>query len=130
MPLAPSGTIQGPPDEQLEPFEPALERPVSRRFLLFKGGMALAFGALAVRLWQMQIADGRQYAAQAESNRVDVEPIPAPRGVIYDRTGIVLAGNKANWSIVIVPANLADQLRAGGVTTVDGSAAATGTVDG
>ena len=31
---------------------------------------------------------------------------------------------------VIVPANLADQFRAGGVTTVDGSAAATGTVDG
>ena len=31
---------------------------------------------------------------------------------------------------VTVPANLADQLRAGGVTSVDGSAAATGTVDG
>ena len=31
---------------------------------------------------------------------------------------------------VIVPANLADQFRAGGVTTVDGSAAAAGTVDG
>lgn len=31
---------------------------------------------------------------------------------------------------VTVPANLADQFRAGGVTTVDGNAAATGTVDG
>jgi penicillin-binding protein 2 len=83
-----------------------LEQPASRRFLLFKGGIVLAFSALAIRLWQMQIAEGRQYARLAEQNRVDAQPIPAPRGVIYDRNGIVLAGNKANWSVTIVPATL------------------------
>ncbi|MCC6626142.1 MAG: penicillin-binding protein 2 [Chloroflexi bacterium] len=106
MPVSPRGNLQGPPDDPIVPFEPLLDQPVSRRFLLLKGGVLAAFGALAVRLWQMQIADGRQYAAQAEQNRIDAQPIPAPRGVIYDRNGIVLAGNKANWSVTIVPANL------------------------
>jgi penicillin-binding protein 2 len=106
MPISPTGTLQGPPDEPTDPFEPLLEQPASRRFLLFKGGILLAFSALAVRLWQMQIAEGRQYARLAEQNRVDAEPISAPRGVIYDRHGIVLAGNKANWRVTIVPANL------------------------
>ena len=66
MPVSPSGNLQGPPDEPVDPFQPLLEQPASRRFLLFKGGTVLAFGALAVRLWQMQIAEGRQYAALAE----------------------------------------------------------------
>lgn len=106
MPATPSGTLQGPPDQQIDPFESVLERPVGRRFLLFKGGLLAAFGILTVRLWQMQIAQGREYAAQAEKNRVAFQTVPAPRGVIYDRNGIVLAGNKANWQITIVPANL------------------------
>lgn len=106
MPISPRGNLQGPPDDPIVPFEPLLDQPISRRFLLLKGGVLAAFGALAVRLWQMQIADGRQYAAQAEQNRIDAQPIPAPRGVIYDRNGIVLAGNKANWRVTIVPANL------------------------
>jgi penicillin-binding protein 2 len=106
MPVTPSGTLQGPPNQPLDPFEPLLERPVSRRFLLLKGGVVLTFSALAVRLWQMQIDAGRQYAALAERNRVDVQTIPAPRGVIYDRNGIVLAGNTARWNVTVVPANL------------------------
>jgi penicillin-binding protein 2 len=106
MPISPKGHLQGPPDPQLDGFEPLLQRPVSRRFWLFKGGIVLAFSGLAVRLWQMQIAEGRRYAALAEQNRVDSQPVKAPRGVIYDRNGIVLAGNKANWSVVVVPANL------------------------
>ena len=106
MPISPPGVLQGPPDEPNDPFSPLLDQPVSRRFLLFKGGMVLAFGALAARLWQMQIAEGGQYARMAEQNRVDAQPIAAPRGVIYDRNGIVLAGNKANWRVTIVPANL------------------------
>ncbi len=57
------------------------------------------------RLFNLQILNGKTYALQAESNRTETISVAAPRGIIYDRNGILLARNTASYSIVITPAN-------------------------
>lgn len=67
--------------------------------------VAVIFGA---RLFDLQILNGETYGLQAESNRSETIRVAAPRGIIYDRNGILLARNSASYSIVITPALLPD----------------------
>ncbi|MFH2102621.1 MAG: penicillin-binding transpeptidase domain-containing protein [Chloroflexota bacterium] len=60
------------------------------------------------RLLNLQILQGTDWVAQAEDNRTDVISVPPPRGIIYDRNGIVLARNIASYNIIITPAFLPD----------------------
>ncbi|MCX6037987.1 MAG: penicillin-binding protein 2 [Chloroflexi bacterium] len=60
------------------------------------------------RLFNLQILNGKNYALQAESLRTETISVAAPRGIIYDRNGILLARNTASYSIVITPASLPD----------------------
>ena len=72
-------------------------------------GLLGAVGAIFVlRLLNLQILNGKAYSQQAESNRTKTISIAPPRGIIYDRNGILLARNTATYSIVITPALLPD----------------------
>jgi len=52
------------------------------------------FSALFARLWYLQVAAGRDYAAAAVQNAVRDIPVPAPRGRILDAQGRVLVDNR------------------------------------
>ena len=54
----------------------------TRRSLGLGGGMALVFGILGGRLYQLQIRNGAQYMVEAEDNRVSERLIAPPRGRI------------------------------------------------
>jgi len=72
---------------------------------------AILLGVLVIfvgRLFNLQILNGKSYAVQAESNRTQTISVAAPRGIIYDRNGVVLAQNTASFNIVITPASLPD----------------------
>ncbi|MCC6696688.1 MAG: penicillin-binding protein 2 [Candidatus Hydrogenedentes bacterium] len=67
--------------------------------------LLLALAGLCLRLWQLQVIDGAQYADQAENNRLMNEPLKSPRGVIFGRDErVVLADNRAANDLVLVPA--------------------------
>ena len=55
----------------------------------------LLFGVLVLRLWTLQVVEGKTYAAAVTRNQVRVVSIPAPRGEIVDRNGTVLVSNTA-----------------------------------
>lgn len=70
---------------------------------------AVALGLFAIvffRLWYLQVLSGDQYLAEANSNRVRVLPIPAPRGKIVDRNGKRIVVNKRAAVIEIDPSKL------------------------
>jgi penicillin-binding protein 2 len=76
---------------------------------LFVYAVLISVGAIFIwRLFNLQILNGLTYVAQAESNRTQLISVPAPRGIIYDRNGTLLARNVASYSIVITPAALPD----------------------
>ncbi len=66
----------------------------------------LAFTSLLFRLLNVQVAQGSQWAARAVDNYTNEVSVPAPRGIIYDRNGYILARNLASYNIVITPADL------------------------
>ncbi|MDQ7029684.1 MAG: penicillin-binding protein 2 [Ardenticatenia bacterium] len=83
------------------------EHRVSRRRLTWlRLFVVLAFVLLAVRLWQLQILEGDRYRLQAAGNRFTLQTVPAPRGVIYDRIGRILARNVVAFDVTIVPASV------------------------
>ena len=51
------------------------------------------FGLIS-RLFYLQVVRYNDLSTQSEENRVLVQPIPPPRGLIYDTNGKLLAVNK------------------------------------
>ena len=58
------------------------------------------------RLWQIQMVAGEKYRLLADQNRLRDMDVTAPRGVIYDRNGEILARNRPSFSVVVVPGDL------------------------
>ncbi len=56
---------------------------------------------LGVRLYNLQIVKGEYYSERAESQRIRLIPIPAPRGAIFDRHGKLLVDSRPTYNVVI-----------------------------
>jgi penicillin-binding protein 2 len=78
------------------------------RIYAFGGILLVVFMLYAVRLYYYQVVEYDLWMEQADTNRTSRINIPAQRGIIYDRNGIVLARNIASYNIVITPVNLPD----------------------
>jgi penicillin-binding protein 2 len=72
--------------------------------LLVAGAMA----ALGARLVWLQIIQNKYYKNKAVENSTRVTFLRAPRGIIYDRNGNMLATNKQTLSMVAIPSQLED----------------------
>lgn len=79
-------------------------RLLRQRLFLFQALVVLAFMALAVQLWWIQIIEGSKYQLQSRENSVGFEIIDAPRGVIYDRDGSILVRNRPSFRASLTPA--------------------------
>ncbi len=53
----------------------------------------ILFFIIFVRLFHLQIIEGKRNRDLADGNRIQIKVIHAPRGVIYDRSGVILAAN-------------------------------------
>ncbi len=83
-------------------------RKITRR-ALFLGASQLAFmGVLAARMRYMQVDQADEFRMLADENRINMRLLPPARGLIYDRTGILIAGNEQNYRIVIVREDAGD----------------------
>jgi len=69
------------------------------------------FGLLIGAFFRTQVLQNAQYVLQSEENRLREVPLPAPRAIIYDRNGKVIAENLPGYSISLL-APSADSLRA------------------
>lgn len=68
-------------------------------------GMIVLAGLLG-RLIYLQIWQGASYLATAEANRIQLQYLPAQRGLIYDHTGKALVTNVPNFSVTLTPSEL------------------------
>jgi penicillin-binding protein 2 len=64
--------------------------------------VAGAFVVLAVGFWIFQVPQGKKFAEMAENNHMRRLPLPAPRGVLFDRNGKVLVENRNTFNIALV----------------------------
>lgn len=73
-----------------------------RRALMLAGGKATLVGALAARLYYLQVLEADKYSLLAEDNRVSIRLLAPPRGPILDRNGIAMAVNQQNYRVLVV----------------------------
>jgi penicillin-binding protein 2 len=74
-----------------------------RQFSLALWIVIAVFFGLATRLWFLQIAKAPHFKALSEHNRTRVLSIPPPRGVIFDRRGIMLVNSYPSFDLYIIP---------------------------
>ena len=65
-------------------------------------GVATLFSILIYRYYDLQIVNYDHYVTRADSNRIQVQPIPPTRGLIYDRNGLLLAENRPSYTLSVV----------------------------
>ncbi|TDT73994.1 peptidoglycan glycosyltransferase [Litoreibacter halocynthiae] len=75
---------------------------LSRRGLVLGGGMALVTGVLGLRMRHLQVDQADQFRLLAEENRINIRLLPPARGQIFDRNGLLLAGNEQNYRVTMV----------------------------
>ncbi len=73
-----------------------------RRTFVLGGLTALGGLALTGRLAQLQVIQAGQYATMASNNQFNFRLVPPPRGRILDRDGVVIAGNRPSFRVLVV----------------------------
>ncbi len=77
----------------------------TRRTLLVIGALFLL---LLFFIWKIQILDHKKYWNLSEANRIRESVLTAPRGLILDRNGVILADNAASFKASIIRENCQD----------------------
>jgi penicillin-binding protein 2 len=65
--------------------------------------------ALGIRLYVLQVVRGERYAEIAENQRRRRLPIPAPRGVIFDREGRVIVDSRPTYNVILSREDVKDK---------------------
>jgi len=72
-----------------------------RRAILLGAFAGIGISALGARLAYLQLFETQRYEKLAVSNQFNFKLAPAPRGVIVDRNGAVLAANRPNFRLMV-----------------------------
>jgi penicillin-binding protein 2 len=80
-----------------------------RRMTALAAVIAFTFAALITRLWFLQVLAGEEYQGRAETNRVRLVPVPAPRGQILDRNGDPLVTNEQTIVLTVDRSKVKDE---------------------
>jgi penicillin-binding protein 2 len=79
-----------------------MNKSMQKRLRFFSAATLLVMLVLTARLAWLQIYRHDYYFSRAETNRIRPLPVTAPRGIIYDRHGEVLAGNRAGFTVSLL----------------------------
>ena len=80
----------------------------ARRAIVAVVLVLLMSGALGAQLVNLQVFAHTHYMTLADGNRMRLEPVPPTRGLVYDRNGILLAGNVPSFTLEVIPERVTD----------------------
>ena len=86
----------------------SIKDPIREKQLFVNRAMALFLvvvllvGLLILRFVQLQIWEFETYQTRSDQNRIQVQPLAPPRGLIFDRHGVLLADNRPISSLALV----------------------------
>ena len=70
--------------------------------------VCLLLALVVGRLVHLQIASYKYFTTQSQNNRVRLVAVPPPRGLIYDRHGVILAENMPAYQLEVTPEQVED----------------------
>lgn len=71
--------------------------------VLFRSALLVTLLVLLGRMFQLQVVQGETFRERSDNNRYDLIELTAPRGVVYDRNGTILARNRPSFEVAVVP---------------------------
>lgn len=83
-------------------------RLINDRLIFLSLLTAVLFVVVIARLTMLQVVKYEHFSTLSENNRVDIEPVPPHRGLIYDRNGVLLAENISVFTLELVPEKVTD----------------------
>lgn len=57
---------------------------------------------LLARYYSLQVSDYEIYSTASDRNRVQLQPLPPKRGLIFDRNGVLLADNRPSYTLSVI----------------------------
>ncbi|HEV7797380.1 MAG TPA: penicillin-binding protein 2 [Pyrinomonadaceae bacterium] len=79
------------------------------RLWIVQSVVVLMLALLGIRLYYLQLVRGQYYAEIAQNQRIRLLPIPAPRGVIFDRDGHALVTSSPIYNVILSREDLRDR---------------------
>jgi penicillin-binding protein 2 len=76
-------------------------KPLRSRLAWWRAVVIALFAVLVVRFWQLQIVRSTAYDQLAQANHVRPIPESAPRGLILDRFGRIIAENRPSFNLTL-----------------------------
>jgi len=83
--------------------DPFYRGAVGRTILIIFGFLVLG---LVARLFYLQVIKGPYHQRLSEQNSMRLQIVQAPRGLIYDRNGVVIARNRPSYQVALLPTQL------------------------
>ena len=88
------------------------DHPQERRTFQFRAVIAflfvlIAMAALVSRMYFLQVIENDRYSAISDKNRIQLKPEKPTRGLIFDRSGVLIADNKPSYSVTVLKEEMA-----------------------
>ena len=87
----------------MQQYELRRVRSFSRRVALLAGVKLMLLSLVGAQLYNLQVRKREKYRTKADENRINIRLLAPLRGRIYDRAGRLIAHNKQNYRLVLVP---------------------------
>lgn len=79
---------------------------IERKLVVTMGLFTLVFLLLTFYFWHLQVLQHSRYQKLADNNRIRLVEMPATRGIITDRNGVILADSTPEYSIALIPEDM------------------------
>ncbi len=96
----------GTPTKESPKEKSADEVFLGRRMFIFKGLAAGCFAAVTGRIGYLQLNHHQSATQEAVTQNLRKQVVRAPRGLITDRNGAILAENRKAWGLALIRAKL------------------------
>ncbi len=93
-------------DDLKDPYKE--KRIFQNRAIFFWCVVIVLLGLLVTRMFYLQWVQHDQHVTVSDNNRMLLQPIAPNRGLIYDRSGVLLADNQASYSLNITSEQIKD----------------------
>lgn len=81
---------------------------IQNRVVVASIGGACLLVLLVIRLIWLQLIETERFQTASEANRLQTLPVSPARGLIVDRNGLILAENRPNLQLLLVPEEVSD----------------------
>jgi penicillin-binding protein 2 len=84
-------------------FEKEEPADLPRQFFVATFIILAVFFGLVARFWYLQIAKATYFKHLSENNHIRILDIPAARGTIYDRNGVMMVNSRPSFNLYVIP---------------------------